>query len=188
MQKRAIVLEGYVNAVGRDSRILRARDGTNFIEQIVPGAFKRALERASDITIDLNHNRRLGSTSEGNLEVYEDSIGLYARSMVCDEEILTLAYEEAFTGWSFEFNPVMYRKEKSEIDGVERWYLEDLRLLSVSILTVTPAYIATEIDYRDETAEMRFIRSADGNIQKTFIFNASLENLKRRLTLLKLKG
>ena len=42
----SVLIEGYVNAVARDSRPMRDRDtGQRFVEQIVPGAFRRALEQ-----------------------------------------------------------------------------------------------------------------------------------------------
>ena len=38
-----VIIDGYVNAVGRDSRPIRdTKTGERFVEQIVPGAFKRA--------------------------------------------------------------------------------------------------------------------------------------------------
>ena len=42
----SVEIEGYVNAVGRDSRPMRDRStGERFVEQIVPGVFTRALTR-----------------------------------------------------------------------------------------------------------------------------------------------
>ena len=72
----SVVIEGYVNAVARDSRPMRDRKtGKRFVEQIVPGVFERAL-RHNEVQLLLNHDksRNLGSTST-NLELYEDSIG-----------------------------------------------------------------------------------------------------------------
>ena len=40
----SVLIEGYVNAVARDSRPMRDRKtGKRFVEQIVPGVFERAL-------------------------------------------------------------------------------------------------------------------------------------------------
>ena len=64
-----VVIDGYVNAVERDSKVLRDKSGA-FIEKIKAGVFQRALERAKrtayDVKVLLNHNydRELTSTKE----------------------------------------------------------------------------------------------------------------------------
>ena len=72
----AVVIDGYVNAVARDSRPIPSVRG-KFVEQIVPKAFDRALSKSKNVDLLLNHdsNRKLGSTLEGNLELFEDNIG-----------------------------------------------------------------------------------------------------------------
>jgi phage head maturation protease len=99
----AVLLEGYVNAVGRDSRILTDRTGKKFVEQIVPGTFQRALEKGNNVEIDLNHNRVLGSRETGEVELYEDAIGLRAKALISDPEVRSLARNNRLTGWSCEF-------------------------------------------------------------------------------------
>ena len=99
-----VIIDGYVNAVGRDSRPIRDRiTGERFVEQIVPGAFKRALER-NEVKLLLNHdeNRVLGST-ETNLTLYEDEIGLRAHAEVDDAEVVEKARLKKLRGWSFGF-------------------------------------------------------------------------------------
>ena len=85
----SILIDGYVNAVGRDSRPLRGRNGERFIEQIVPGAFDRAVKRATEVKLLLNHdkNRELGTTKD-NLQLFEDNIGLRAIATVTDAEVI----------------------------------------------------------------------------------------------------
>ena len=60
----SVEIEGYVNAVGRDSRPMRDRStGERFVEQIVPGVFTRALTRNDvDLLLNHDHERVLGST------------------------------------------------------------------------------------------------------------------------------
>ena len=67
IRNNSIIIDGYVNAVARDSRLIPDVKGS-FREQIVPKAFQRALEKAENVDILLNHdkNRKLGSTTEGN--------------------------------------------------------------------------------------------------------------------------
>ena len=66
-----VIIDGYVNAVARDSRPIRDKSGKRFVEQIVPGAFERALKR-NEVKLLLNHDmaRNLGST-QTNLQLYE---------------------------------------------------------------------------------------------------------------------
>lgn len=68
-----VLIEGYVNAVGRDSRVIPSPTG-NFVEQVVPKTFERALQAGHDIELRLNHDRVIGSQGAGNLELREDSI------------------------------------------------------------------------------------------------------------------
>ena len=88
----SVVIEGYVNAVARDSRQMRDRKtGKRFVEQIVPGVFRRALQH-NEVKLLLNHdeNRVLGST-QTNLELHEDNIGLRARAEISDPEVIEKA-------------------------------------------------------------------------------------------------
>ena len=83
--KDSVEIDGYVNAVERLSKPLKDRLG-EFVERVKVGAFKRALERAEDVRILLNHDwtRDLGGIKDGNLELYEDAIGLHARATITD--------------------------------------------------------------------------------------------------------
>ena len=58
-----VVLDGYVNAVERFSKPLIDSSG-KFIERVMPGVFKRALERTDDVPILLDHedDKKLAST------------------------------------------------------------------------------------------------------------------------------
>ena len=153
----SVVIEGYVNAIERDSKPLWSRMG-QFIERICKGAFKKALQRNNDVKILLNHNpdRVLGSTAQGNLELNEDNIGLHARATITDKEVIEKAKRGELVGWSFGF----YDRSviKRVIDGMLHRNVEDLDLDEVSILdnTKTPAYDGTLIMARDADGEMQF--------------------------------
>lgn len=146
----SVLIEGYVNAVARDSRPIRdKKTGKRFVEQIVPGAFERALKR-NDIDMLLNHDatRVLGSTKT-NLTLTEDSIGLRARAEVTDPEIIQKAREKKLRGWSFGF----IERDATEEDlpnGLQRRYVEDLVLKEVSIVDERklPVYEGTSIETR----------------------------------------
>jgi hypothetical protein len=145
-----VLLDGYVNAVGRESRILPSSRGP-FREQVVPKTFEKALQSTDDVELRFNHdeNRKLGSTKLGNLQLYEDSIGLRAIATVTDEEVMEKAKAGKLTGWSFSFVDQKPNWQDGS-DGIQKRYLEDIELLEVSILDKTPAYIATSIEARGE--------------------------------------
>jgi HK97 family phage prohead protease len=153
----SVTLDGYVNVVQRDSRVLPSARG-KFIEQIEPRTFEKALSRTDNVNLLFNHkeDRKLGSTSEGNLTLYEDSIGLRAICTVTDDEVLNKAKNNELRGWSFGF---ICRDDKWTDGEVQRRFVSDLDLLEVSILDMTPAYIATSIESRGEETvitEQRF--------------------------------
>lgn len=188
----AVLLEGYVNAVGRDSRILTDRTGKKFVEQIVPGTFQRALEKGNNVEIDLNHNRVLGSRETGEVELYEDAIGLRAKALISDPEVRNLARNNRLTGWSFEFIPKDQTIEPTDNPEIERRYLKDIYLKAVSILSVTPAYIATSIEARSENAEAYEVRALETDVEVTEIRNNDVEIsydlYEKQIELLKLGG
>lgn len=152
-----VEIEGYVNAVERNSKPLWSRMG-QFIERICKGAFKKALKRNDDVKILLNHNpkRVLGSTKQGNLELEEDNIGLRARATITDPDVIKKARNGELVGWSFGFTD---RDVETTIErGLPARAVKDLNLEEVSILdrSKTPAYDGTLIMAREEDGEVHF--------------------------------
>lgn len=141
-------LHGYVNVVGRDSRVLRDKTGP-YVEQVTPGAFAKALKDGGGVELRFNHRRTLGGTEDGSLELREDSVGLLADADVSDEEVAEKARNRELRGWSFGF---VKRKDhwKTDDGGTRHRYLDELELREVSVLDKTPAYIATSIETRGE--------------------------------------
>jgi len=88
-----ILLDGYVNAVGRDIRPIPDRRG-EFVEQVVPGAFAQALNKGRPVELKLNHERVLGGTATGELELFEDAIGLRAKAKVTDAAVIEKARQK----------------------------------------------------------------------------------------------
>ena len=151
----SVEIEGYVNAIERDSKPLHSRIG-RFIERICKGAFFNALKRNDDVHILLNHdwNRDLGSTKQGNLELTEDNIGLKARATITDEEVIRKAKNGDLVGWSFGFTDVPNGVEETRDaeSGLPLRKVKDLNLAEVSILdrSRTPAYEGTLIMARSD--------------------------------------
>lgn len=148
----SVVLDGYVNVVDRESKPIPSVKG-KFIEKIKPGAFQRSLEKRANVDLLLNHdkNRKLGSTSEGNLELFEDNIGLRAICTVTDLDVIDKAKNKELRGWSFGFYAEKDKLESVE-NGYERRIVEELDLFEVSIVdnTKNPAYAGTSIEMRDD--------------------------------------
>ena len=152
IKENSVVIEGYVNAVERSSKPLYSRFG-EFIEKIVAGAFGRALKRNDDVRILLNHNpeRDLGGTGSGELELTEDSIGLHARAIITDEQVINDAKHNNLVGWSFGFTDRDVEILQDSETGLPLRRVKDLDLFEVSILNreKTPAYNGTLVEVRD---------------------------------------
>ncbi|PEX46116.1 HK97 family phage prohead protease [Bacillus thuringiensis] len=160
-----VILDGYVNVVDRESRILPSPRGY-FKERIVPKTFEKALKKAKNVDLLFNHdkNRNLGSIENGNLELYEDNIGLRAIATVTDEQVIEKARNEELRGWSFGFISEKDSWEEGEA-GVQKRSIEELELLEVSILDMTPAYVATSIETRGENTAMIEMRSEEAAVK-----------------------
>ena len=168
----SVEIEGYVNAIERASKPLMSRIG-RFIERICAGAFKKALKRAEDVHILLNHdwNRDLGSIKKGNLELEEDNIGLHAKATITDPEVVEDARRGNLVGWSFGFQD--RDVENAVEDGLPLRKVRDLDLFEVSLLNrkMTPAYSGTLVTARaiDGKEEIQFRGEPfiDENVEKS---------------------
>lgn len=139
-----------VNAIERDSKTLWSRMG-RFVERICKGAFFNALKRNDNVRILLNHDasRDLGGTKDGNLELTEDNIGLRARAIITDKDVIDKARKGELVGWSFGFYDRDVEVGQSET-GIPLRKVRDLDLQEVSILdkSRTPAYDGTLVMVR----------------------------------------
>lgn len=160
----SVIIDGYVNAVGRDSRPVMPKSAMfpdKCVEQVVPGAFGKSLDKRPDVDMLLNHNksRKLGSTSSGELTLREDSIGLRAHAVVTDPEVITKARNGELTGWSF--GMYVNGEEKEERAGdIPRRRLTDIDVFEVSLIdrTMQPCYAGTSVECRadgDTVSETR---------------------------------
>ena len=149
----SVVLDGYVNAVARDSRPMLDENGEKFVEQISPKTFQRALEKNNDILCLLNHDksRVLGSTKQGNIELFEDNIGLRAICKITDSEVIEKARNGNLRGWSFGFESLKEHEESLE-NGIKRRFVDDMDLEEISIIDERgiPCYMGTSIETRAE--------------------------------------
>ena len=176
----SLEISGYVNAVDRYSKELYSEQG-KFVEKVKPETFNKALARAENIDMLLNHDVRhkLASTMNQTLELREDNIGLYARAIIRDKTVIQEAKEGNLKGWSFGFRALSETWEEEK--PVARRTLEDIDLMEVSLLTIEPACIATSVQVRAEGIEQR--SRPDGVVEEEDepIFNEAYEKEKQWL-------
>lgn len=179
-------VEGYVNAVGRDSRPLPSPRG-KFVEQVAPDTFRRAItDKKPDVM--LNHKRTL----DADADFTEDNIGLHVSAEIRDAEVAAAARRGELHGWSFGFsvNPGGDTWDDTA-NPYPRRALTDIDLAEVSLIAgaMTPAYIGTSVETRgetdvetrsaeDDTVELADTATADKN--KIEIERKKLEILKLR--------
>lgn len=159
----SVVISGYVNAVERYSKPIRANlrgKMQRFIEKIKAGAFETALKRNKAVKVLLNHNkdRELANTIDGTAKLEEDNIGLRAEVTITDAEVVEKAKNHRLVGWSFGF----YSNSDEVAEGatIATRTVNDMDLMEVSILddTRSPAYYGTSIETRSEDGEVMEIR------------------------------
>ena len=173
----SVIVSGYVNAVERESRILRDQTG-EFVEKVRAGVFADAIDRVESVGLMFNHVRAIGDT-DSCLELKEDAIGLHATALITDPEIIEKAKANALRGWSFGFYPLEESWGMTDT-GKRLRTLEKIDLFEVSILDCTPAYIATSIEARNlDKAEYRQYSEFNGY---------KLDLLRRQIEILTLKN
>ena len=128
LRSDSVVLDGYVNVTLRESRILPSPRG-QFVEEIKPRTFERALMKNDSIDLLFNHDRgrKLGSTKEGNLELREDNVGLRAIATVTDSEVMEKARAGELRGWSFGFSSLK-DEWTTKTDGMQKRTIEEMDL------------------------------------------------------------
>lgn len=142
-------ISGYVNATEKKSRPVITPHG-KVIEEIEPRAFERAIERAGEITLTVDHDSSsvYARTSDGTLQLYEDDIGLHADVLIRDETLIELAKTGKIRGWSFGmYNVVDEIVERA--DDLPLRKVKDLDLDHVTLVVrKTPVYSATSVEIR----------------------------------------
>lgn len=170
IREDSVTIEGYVNAVERASKPLYSRLG-RFVEKICAGAFNRALGRAEDVRILLNHDwsRDLGGIKDGNLELEEDNIGLHARATITDPEVIMDARNGDLVGWSFGFDdlPNGVEETRDEETGLPFRKVKDLALYEVSLLNrrKSPAYVGTLVNVRDDGSTILYSEDTEDEVE-----------------------
>ena len=166
----SVVITGYVNAVERWSKPLKANlrgVAQRFIEKIKAGVFRTALKRNDNVKVLLNHNhdRELANTKDGTAILEEDNIGLRAEVTITDPEVVEKARNHKLVGWSFGF--YSNSDEVAQEATIATRTVTDMDLVEVSILddTKSPAYYGTSIETRSEGDKVLEIRESIEEIE-----------------------
>ena len=167
VREDSVVLTGYVNAVERYSKPMRANlrgKMQRFIEKIKAGVFETALKRNNNVKVLLNHNpeRELANTQDGTAKLVEDNIGLRAEVTITDAEVVEKAKNNKLVGWSFGF--YSNSDEVAQQATLATRTIMDMDLVEVSVLdeSRSPAYYGTSIETRSEGEPMLEIRQNVG--------------------------
>lgn len=179
----SVLIDGYVNAVERDSKVLHNAKGP-FVEKIKAGTFQRALDRAKrtgyDVKVLLNHDysKELTSTRDANTKIYEDNIGLRCKCEIRDADVMKKAREGKLTGWSFGFLPI--RDSWDTENDMSHRELRELELKEVSILDdrKVPAYSGTSIETRDD--DLIEVRTMEDTVETVATSQQNNRNYKYR--------
>lgn len=146
-----ITLGGYVNPTRQRSRnIFPASTCKNapgpFVECVQPGAFHRALFWRPNVRLTVDHDRVIGSTRSGELQLVEDTIGLKAVALIRDDEVVYAAKWGRIRGWSFSFASLQDSWDQIG-DHLYRRMIKRMSLHEVSlILNGCPAYPGTTVN------------------------------------------
>lgn len=179
----SVLIDGYVNAVERDSKVLHNAKGP-FVEKIKAGTFQRALDRAKrtgyDVKVLLNHDysKELTSTRDENTKIYEDNIGLRCKCEIRDADVMKKAREGKLTGWSFGFLKI--RDSWDTENDMSHRELRELELKEVSILDdrKVPAYSGTSIETRDD--DLIEVRTMEDTVETVATSQQNDRNYKYR--------
>lgn len=163
---KTVHIEGYVNAVERESRPVMTPHGM-VNELIESGVFKRALDTGANITMMVDHdrNRVLSDTAGGTLKLKEDAIGLRADTVFTDERVFAAAKAGKIKGWSFGMKNVKdsieERSGKLNLRRIKELALDHVTL----VIDQTPCYSATSVEMRAEGEENIESRALDTDIE-----------------------
>lgn len=144
-------ISGYVNVTEKKSRPVITPHG-KVIEVIEERAFEKALERAGNINVTVDHDNThiYARTEDGTLSLYEDSIGLHADVLITDETLIEIAKKGKIKGWSFG----MYNVKDETEERANELSIRHVKSLDLDHLTLVvkkqPIYSATSVELRAE--------------------------------------
>lgn len=147
-------LGGYINVTNRESEVLFSHRKRKYFKEVMcSGVFKRAIEKANEIPLLFEHNweKKLASTDDDSLQLYEDNIGLRFLAKIKNEEIYNLVKDGVINSCSFGFRALNEKIEPINAK-LEKRYVDSIELLEVSLVK-NPAYVGSLCETRSATQE-----------------------------------
>ena len=161
-------ISGYVNVTEKKSKPVITPHG-KVIEIIEERAFEKALDRAGNINVTVDHDNThvYACTDNGTLTLYEDSIGLHADVLITDQSVIDLAKSGEIKGWSFGMYNVIDEME-TRADDMQIRHVKALDLDHITLVVKkNPIYSATSVELRaNENVDMEE-RSSKEDIKLT---------------------
>ena len=151
IRANSVNISGYVNATEKLSRPVITPHG-KVVEVIEPKAFEKAISRAGDVTVTVDHDSAhiYASTKDNTLQLYEDNIGLHADVIITDPNIIEIAKKGKIKGWSFGMYNVVDEIQQRANDIPLR-KIKDLDLDHITlVVNKCPVYSATSVEVRAE--------------------------------------
>lgn len=171
---------GYVNVTGKMSRPVLTPSRQRVIEVIEERSFQRALEKATNVQMTLDHDgsKVLAETSNNSLQLKEDAIGLRAEAVITNLEAINGAKDGKLKGWSFGMKKVVDSIEE-RTDGLPIRHVKDFELDHITlVMNKTPCYAATSIELRaDDEIEELETRSTEVTINVTDLLKNEKEKI-----------
>lgn len=167
----SVIIDGYVNVTGRDSRPIPDKNGGYFIERIQHGAFEKAITRAEKVNALLDHSwdHVLGDTTS-NLTLKEDVIGLRAHAEITDPEVVKLAKEKRLRGWSFDMRNVVETRSE-QASGIPLRTVTGFDMSEVSLISdkMRPWYESTTVETRADGDDVVTIERRAEEFEPEFV-------------------
>ncbi|MGG2061651.1 HK97 family phage prohead protease [Priestia megaterium] len=145
-----LTVSGYVNKTNQWSQTLGQRK--KFVERILPGTFRKALQNGNEIHFLAEHNndKILSSTRNGSLTLREDENGLWMEARISPtsygRDYHTLIRDGIIKNMSFGMAVLKDSWDKLS-DGTYQRSISDLALFEVSAVR-NPAYVQSTIAAR----------------------------------------
>ena len=155
-------ISGYVNVTEKHSRPVITPHG-KVVEVIEPRAFEKAIARAGNISVTVDHDSThiYASTEDSTLKMYEDNIGLHADVLIVDPTLIEIAKQGKIKGWSFGmYNVVDTLEQRADQLPLRRISDMDIDHLTL-VVKKNPVYSATSVEVRAENEIDLELRAMD---------------------------
>lgn len=132
-------VRGLVNKTGAWSQTLYDKHNKPFIERVMPNVFARALQRAKDVKLLLEHDKNvlLARTKDETLKLTETSKGLEMEANLVPSKLSEHIHSSIKRGTlgDMSFGMIVLDEEWEQVNGVNQRSITDLALYECSIVS-----------------------------------------------------